>query len=109
MALEAAKAVRGKGIEGEFRPALAHRVRRVRGIARLDRKAKIGVVPRKGLDEGLGYVRAHWCGDPACEQAVKENFSATSRCIRDDEMKGGSACVVCGKPAEHLVYWAKAY
>ena len=64
---------------------------------------------QKGLDEGLGYVRAHWCGDVACEQAVKEQFSATSRCIRDDEMKGGSSCVVCGKPAEHLVYWAKAY
>lgn len=29
------------------------------------------------LDHGKGYVRAMWCGDRACEDAIKEKFSAT--------------------------------
>lgn len=62
-----------------------------------------------GLNVGLGYVKAHWCGDPACEAQVKETYAATSRCLKDEEKVDGKPCAICGKDAQHMVYWAKAY
>lgn len=56
-----------------------------------------------------GFVKAHWCGDPACEEKVKADLQATSRCIIDEELEEGAVCAICGKPAQHLVYWGKAY
>ncbi|MBQ8533219.1 MAG: proline--tRNA ligase [Clostridia bacterium] len=61
-------------------------------------------------EKGDGFVKAYWCGDEACEDAVKEKTGVGSRCIdgnvtpTDDKV-----CVCCGKKAEHLVYWGKAY
>jgi prolyl-tRNA synthetase len=63
----------------------------------------------KGLDESRGYVRAMWCGDRACEDAVKERTSATARCMPFKQETIADTCVCCGKPAKHLVFWAKAY
>ncbi len=56
-----------------------------------------------------GWAYSHWCGDAACETKVKEDTRATTRCIpiRDNEVSG--ACIVCGKPAEKKVYFAKSY
>jgi len=51
-------------------------------------------------------ARALWCGYSECEEKTKEKTSATIRCI-DGEAKG--RCVVCGKPAKAMVYFAKAY
>ena len=34
-----------------------------------------------------GYARAMWCGDQACEDLIKERFSATSRCMPFDRRK----------------------
>lgn len=56
-----------------------------------------------------GFIRAPWCGEEACEAQVKEETTATSRCLIDGELPEGSLCVVCGKPARHMVYWGKAY
>ena len=56
-----------------------------------------------------GWAYSHWCGDAACEAKVKEDTRATTRCIpiRDNDESG--ACIVCGKPAEKKVYFAKSY
>ncbi len=56
-----------------------------------------------------GFARTMWCGDPACENAVKERFNATSRNMPFDQTPIGDTCVCCGKPAKHLIYFAKAY
>jgi prolyl-tRNA synthetase len=63
----------------------------------------------KGLDVSKGYVRAMWCGERACEDAVKEKTGATARCMPFEQHKVGETCVVCGKEAKHMVYWARAY
>ncbi len=63
----------------------------------------------RGVDESRGYVRAMWCGDRACEDAVKERTGATARCMPFEQHKVGDHCVVCGGEAKHMVYWAKAY
>jgi prolyl-tRNA synthetase len=59
--------------------------------------------------EDGGFIKAMWCGDVACEDAIKEKTSATSRCIPFEEEKVSDTCVCCGKEAKHQVYWAKAY
>lgn len=59
-------------------------------------------------EKGDGFVMAPWCGDEACEDAVKAEAGVGSRCIYD-EIKVGDKCVCCGKEAVHNVVWAKAY
>lgn len=61
------------------------------------------------LDTKGGFIKAMWCGDVACEDKIKENTSATSRCIPFEQEEVSSTCVCCGKEAKELVYWAKAY
>ncbi len=62
------------------------------------------------LDNGRGYVRAMWCGDQACEDKIKELYSATSRNYSTDPNDHiDDVCVCCGRKAQHLVYWARAY
>ncbi len=56
-----------------------------------------------------GFVKAMWCGERACEDKIKEETAASSRCIPFHEKKIADTCIYCGKPAKHLIYWAKAY
>jgi prolyl-tRNA synthetase len=56
-----------------------------------------------------GFIKAMWCGDRACEDQIKEKTSATARCMPFNQEKLADACVCCGKPARHMVYWGKAY
>lgn len=57
-----------------------------------------------------GWAYAWWCGDAACEAKIKEDTKATSRCIPLEQPGVGAAkCVVCGRPARHKVYFARAY
>ncbi len=61
------------------------------------------------IKEKQGYVKMMWCGDQACEEKVKADTQATSRCMPFNQDAVGKVCPICGKPAKHLVYWAKAY
>ncbi len=57
-----------------------------------------------------GFIRGMWCGEQACEEKLKEDFAATSRCMPfTDQEQIADVCVCCGKPAHKLVYWGKAY
>lgn len=57
-----------------------------------------------------GFIRGMWCGEQSCEDKIKEDFAATSRCMPfDDQEEIATTCVCCGKPAHKLVYWGKAY
>ena len=56
-----------------------------------------------------GFVRAMWCGEQACEDKIKEDTTATSRCMPFEQHRISEKCVCCGKPAKKLVYWGKAY
>ena len=60
-------------------------------------------------DEKPGFIRAMWCGCQECEDAIKEDFGVTSRCIPFKQVKLSDTCVYCGKPATKMVYWGKAY
>ncbi len=61
------------------------------------------------LNNKPGFVKAMWCGDRACEDKVKEDAAATSRCMPFEQEKLSDKCICCGKPASKMVYWGKAY
>ncbi len=56
-----------------------------------------------------GFIRAMWCGDLECELKIKEDTTATSRCMPFEQEEIAKTCVCCGKPAKKLVFWGKAY
>ena len=64
---------------------------------------------RDAVEEKPGFIRAMWCGDEACEIKIKEDTTATSRCMPFEQEQISDVCVCCGKPAHKLVYWGKAY
>lgn len=64
---------------------------------------------KKIVDEKSGFVKAMWCGDVECENKIKELTTATSRCIPFEQEKIADTCVCCGKPADKMLYWGKAY
>jgi len=60
-----------------------------------------------------GWALIYHCGTRECEDKIKEETKATSRCFPLDlnpewEPKG-KTCVVCGKPAFGKAYFARAY
>ncbi|MFO7171521.1 MAG: proline--tRNA ligase [Bacillota bacterium] len=61
------------------------------------------------LEEKTGFVLAGWCGDAGCEAKVKETTKATARNIPFDPPARMSRCLVCGQPAQHTVWFARAY
>ncbi len=57
----------------------------------------------------LGFYNAMWCGDAECEARLKEKLDISSRCIPFEQKELSDRCVVCGRPAHHMVTWGKAY
>ncbi|MGE6256475.1 proline--tRNA ligase [Heyndrickxia sporothermodurans] len=85
-----------------FEKAKAHREERTSVALNMDEFKQI-------LVDKPGFIKAMWCGDVACENFIKDETSATSRCIPFEGEKVSETCVCCGGEAKHLVYWAKAY
>ena len=57
-----------------------------------------------------GFIKAMWCEDVACEEAIKEQTGGVkSRCIPFNEEKLSDVCVCCGKPAKKMVVWGRQY
>lgn len=63
----------------------------------------------KTINETPGFIKAMWCGDEACENTIKEETGATSRCMPFEQEEISDTCICCGRPAKTMVYWGKAY
>jgi len=61
------------------------------------------------MAEERGFFAASWCGDPKCEEKVKEDTKATIRCIPFDLEIDSGRCLVCGSKASESVYFARSY
>ena len=46
-----------------------------------------------------GFALIRWCGDEACEAAIKEQTKATSRCLPLDGQADPGPCLYCGRHA----------
>ena len=89
--------------DGLYAKALANRESRTFDCTTVDEiKAVLA-------EKGDCFIRAMWCGDEACEDAIKEQTGVGSRCIPLDQKIVGEKCACCGKEAKHMVLWAKAY
>lgn len=82
--------------------ALAHRNEKTTDVKSMEEM-------EKALEENPGFMRAMWCGNDACEEKVKEELQVTSRCIPFEQETLDDKCFCCGKEAEEMVYWARAY
>ena len=56
-----------------------------------------------------GFVRAHWCGAPACEARIKAETKGTIRCIPPGDAPSPDTCIVCGAPSTVRPVFALAY
>ena len=63
---------------------------------------------KKTMKKG-GFVRCGWDGLESTELKIKEETSATIRCIPFDEKTENLKCILTGVPAKHEVIFAKAY
>ena len=61
------------------------------------------------LSRKQGFIKAMWCGERECEEAIKEETGATTRCMPFEQETLSDVCVHCGKPAKKMVYFGKAY
>jgi len=58
-----------------------------------------------------GFIYTGHCRSEACEQRVKDDTKATIRIIPQEEFRsdGFPEKCLCGEPAKHEVFWARAY
>ena len=61
------------------------------------------------IEKQDGFVKAMWCGETECEEAIKDETTATTRCMPFEQEHIADTCVCCGKPATKMVYWGRAY
>ena len=59
-----------------------------------------------GVEKG-NLVKAGWCGCRQCEDKIKAETAATARVYAEGE--SAEKCAVCGKKAEHMIIYARAY
>ena len=64
---------------------------------------------KKIVSEKTGFVKTMWCGDLACEEAMKTEAGLSSRCMPFEQEHLSDVCPVCGKPAKSMVVWGIAY
>lgn len=56
-----------------------------------------------------GWAHSWWCGESNCEAEIKADTKATTRCIPLDQPGGSGTCIHCGKPAQEMAIFGRAY
>lgn len=65
---------------------------------------------KKIMNEKSGFIFTHLCLNKTCEEKIKEETSASSRCIPFEGGLGNAGkCIYCKKDAPNKVLFAKAY
>ncbi|MGI6004281.1 MAG: proline--tRNA ligase [Christensenellales bacterium] len=64
---------------------------------------------REGIEDKKGFVKAMWCGDPACEAEIKARTGATSRVIPFEQEQLADTCVCCDEKARYMTIFARSY
>jgi prolyl-tRNA synthetase len=67
---------------------------------------------REVMEADGGFVYAGWCGDGACEAAIKDETKASIRVLPDEEFRSADPpekCLKCGRASTAEALWAKAY
>lgn len=64
---------------------------------------------KKVLSLDHGFLAAFWCESEQCENKIKEETKATTRCLPLHTKEENGACVYCGKPTKHRWLFGQAY
>ncbi len=56
-----------------------------------------------------GFARSYWCGSAECEATIKNETTATIRCIPFDQDGEKGSCIYCGHEAMEKAIFARAY
>ena len=61
------------------------------------------------MNTSRGFILAHWCENPGCENEIKKDTKATTRCLPLDSPEEGGKCIHCGQPSSHRWLFALSY
>jgi prolyl-tRNA synthetase len=62
------------------------------------------------IENKPGFIYTHLCSDINCEEKIKEETGASTRCIPlNGGLNNNGTCIYCGKPFTNKVLFAKAY
>ena len=64
---------------------------------------------KKIMETSRGFLKALWCEDSVCEEKIKEETKASTRCLEFGVPEEDGVCIYCGKPAKHRWVFAQAY
>jgi prolyl-tRNA synthetase len=64
---------------------------------------------KKIMSTKRGFIKAYWCGDPKCEQKIKEETKAATRVSPFEKTKTAGKCIYCGNKAQDLWYFGQPY
>jgi prolyl-tRNA synthetase len=65
---------------------------------------------KKIIQERRGFIWADWCGSQTCEEIIKDETKATTRCIPfEDGLSNLGKCIKCGEKAHYRPIWARSY
>lgn len=64
---------------------------------------------KKIMNTSKGFIKALWCEDDYCEEKIKAETKATTRCKPLDAKEEKGKCIYCGKEARYKWYFAQAY
>ncbi len=56
-----------------------------------------------------GYIKAFWCGNRECENEIKYQTKASTRCLPINSPKESGKCIFCGKQAVNRWLFAQSY
>jgi prolyl-tRNA synthetase len=66
---------------------------------------------QQAMNEKKSFVRAPWCENISCEEAIKAETKATPRVLEMEliDQKGDYKCFHCSKPASRKWLFAQSY
>src|SRR3990170_3319336 len=64
---------------------------------------------KKIMKTTKGFIYAFWCENPQCEEKIKQETKATTRCLPLDAKTEKGSCIYCQKPAKHRWLFAQSY
>lgn len=64
---------------------------------------------RDVLKDEKGFVLAHWCGNSECEEKIKSETKATTRCLTKEGMNSSGKCIICGKESKEEWVFSISY
>ncbi len=64
---------------------------------------------KKIMKTTKGFIYAFWCEDSKCEEKIKTETKATTRCLPLKAKKQNGKCIYCGNKANYQWLFAQAY